>query len=180
MSTPATTTFTHRRLIGLAVAAQMLFILAVAGAGYATTALGRTITLRTTPVDPRDLLYGDYLRLNYSISQVPPTLWQGAEVPRKHQPVYVLLRPQNGAYEAAAVYPTEPAAAAPDQAILRGWVTDSWRHGLRLRYNLERYYVPEATGKTLQKTGGRRPLLVRVSVAPWGQARITEVDELPK
>nr|WP_311136643.1 GDYXXLXY domain-containing protein [Hymenobacter cellulosilyticus] len=64
--------------------------------------------------------------------------------------------------------------------MLRGWVTDSWRHGLRLRYNLERYYVPEATGKSLQKTGGRRPFLVHVSVAPWGQARITKVEELPK
>nr|WP_311136642.1 GDYXXLXY domain-containing protein [Hymenobacter cellulosilyticus] len=105
--------FTHRRLIGLAVAAQMLFLLAVAGAGYATTALGRTITLRTTPVDPRDLLYGDYLRLNYSISQVPPTLWRGPEPPRKHQPVYVVLQPRNGAYEATAVYPTEPTTPAP-------------------------------------------------------------------
>ncbi|TGE27537.1 GDYXXLXY domain-containing protein [Hymenobacter metallicola] len=176
---PTGTFFTHRRLIGLAVGAQMLFLLAVAAAGYATTALGRTITLRTTPVDPRDLLYGDYVRLNYTISQVKPTLWHGPEAPKKHQPVYVVLHAQNGVYEAAGVYATEP-AVAPEQAILRGWVMDSWRHGLRLRYNLERYYVPENSGQTLEKAGARRPLLVRVSVAPWGQARITKVEELPK
>ncbi|MCB2378390.1 GDYXXLXY domain-containing protein [Hymenobacter sp. BT635] len=171
------TFFTRRRLLGLAIAAQMLFILAVAGAGYATTALGRTIVLRTTPVDPRDLLYGDYVRLNYSISQVKPELWHGSEAPKKAQPVYVLLQPANGVYEAAGVYATEP-AAAPEQAILRGWVTDSWRRGIRLRYNLERYYVPENTGLRLEKSATRRPLLVRVSVAPWGQARITQVGEV--
>ncbi|TGE21445.1 hypothetical protein E5K00_14255 [Hymenobacter aquaticus] len=179
MTDPTTSFLTHRRLVGLAVAAQMLFILAVAGAGYATTALGRTITLRTTPVDPRDLLYGDYLRLNYTISQVQPALWRGPEPPQKHQAVYVLLQPTNGAYEAAGVYATEP-PAAPDQAVLRGWVTDSWRQGIRLRYNLERYYVPENSGAALEKAGARRPLLVRVSVAPWGQARITQVGEVRK
>jgi uncharacterized membrane-anchored protein len=147
-----TTFFTHRHLVILAVVVQAMFILAVAGAGYATTAFGRTITLRTTPVDPRDLLFGDYLRLNYNISQVAPALWHGPQPPQKHQPVYVLLQPTSGMYEAVGVYATEP-AATPGQTVLRGWVTDSWRHGIRLRYNLERYYVPENSGQTLAKSG---------------------------
>lgn len=178
MSTPGTF-FTRPRLVALAVAVQALFILAVAGAGYATTALGRTIVLRTTPVDPRDLLFGDYVRLNYTISQLAPQLWHGPAAPRKGQPVYVVLRPAGPAYEATGVYATEP-TPAPDEAILRGWVTDSWRRGIRLRYGLERYYVPENTGPALEKSATRRPLLVRVSVAPWGQARITQVGEVGK
>ncbi|MCB2406640.1 GDYXXLXY domain-containing protein [Hymenobacter lucidus] len=176
---PTSTFFSRQRLVTLAVAVQALFILAVAGAGYATTALGRTIVLRTTPVDPRDLLFGDYVRLTYTISQVTPQLWHGPDAPQKGQPVYVLLQPAGRAYEATGVYATEPAATA-DQAILRGWVTDSWRHGIRLRYNLERYYVPEDAGQALQKAGIRRALLVRVSVAPWGQARIAQVEEVPQ
>lgn len=171
------TFFTRPRLVALAVAVQALFILAVAGAGYATTALGRTIVLRTTPIDPRDLLFGDYLRLNYTISQVKPQLWHGPAAPRKGQPVYVLLQPAGRAYEATGVYATEPEVTA-SQTVLRGWVTDSWRHGLRLRYGLERYYVPTDSDLKLQKTSLRRPLLVRVSVAPWGQSRITQVGEV--
>jgi uncharacterized membrane-anchored protein len=171
MPTPLPLNRRHR-LVVLAVAAQVLFILGVAAAGYATTAWGRTITLRTTPVDPRDLLYGDYVRLNYSISQLPIGLWKAPErVAKANEPVYVVLRPAAGAYEALGVYPAAP-PLEPGQVVLRGWVTNSWPHGLRIRYGLERYYVPEGLGRKLEK---RPSLLVHVSIAPWGQARITEV-----
>ena len=164
----------RRRWLLLLVAAQMLFILAVAAAGYATTAYGRTVTLRTAPVDPHDLLSGDYLRLTYAISELPNTLWQESAAPRRRQSVYVALRPApDSTYEAVAVYAQKPAALAPDQLILRGWVADTRHRGLRIRYNLERYYVPEETARLLQKRGAQRALLVRVSIAPWGQARIT-------
>ena len=35
---------------------------------------GREIVLSVMPVDPRDLLRGDYVRLGYTISQVPASL----------------------------------------------------------------------------------------------------------
>ncbi|GAA3920173.1 GDYXXLXY domain-containing protein [Hymenobacter algoricola] len=171
MATPLPLVRRHR-LVLLAVAVQILFILGVAAAGYATTAWGRTIRLRTTPVDPRDLLYGDYVRLTYTISQLPIRLWrEPGRGAKANEPVYVVLQPAGGAYEALGVYVAAP-PIEPRQVILRGWVTNSWRHGLRLRYGLERYYVPEGLGRALEK---RPSLLVQVSIAPWGQARITEV-----
>jgi len=169
----------RRRWLLLLVAAQMLFIMAVAAAGYATTAYGRSITLRTTPVDPRDLLYGDYVRLNYVISQVPNALWQETKAPRRRQPVYVVLRPAaDSTYEAVRVYTQSPTALPPDQLVLRGWIADTRHRNLHIRYNLERYYVPEGTAKILQKHGNQRTMLVHVSIAPWGQARITEAQVL--
>lgn len=171
----------RRRWLLLLIAAQVLFILAVAAAGYATTAYGRTITLRTTPVDPRDLLYGDYVRLNYTISQLPHALWQESTPPRRRQPVYVVLRPAaDSAYEAVRVYAQQPTALPPDHVVLRGWVAGRWRRSLHIRYNLERYYVPEGTGKALERRGARHRMLVRVSIAPWGQARITTAEVLPE
>ncbi|SNC76337.1 Uncharacterized membrane-anchored protein [Hymenobacter gelipurpurascens] len=164
-----------RRWLKWLVAAQVLFVLGVAVAGYATEALGRTISLRTTPVDPRDLLYGDYVRLNYAISQLPGHLWKGKELPRRQQAAYVLLEPRNGTFEAVGVYPEKP-ETKPDQAVLRGSVQDVWRRGMRLRYGLERYYVPENMGRQLEQ---RQSLRVQVSIAPWGQARITKVEVAP-
>ena len=38
---------------------------------------GRTIYLRTAPIDPRDAMRGDYVRLSYQISRVPRTFWRG-------------------------------------------------------------------------------------------------------
>ncbi|QDA60392.1 GDYXXLXY domain-containing protein [Hymenobacter jejuensis] len=166
----------HRqRWLLLTLLAQVLFIVAVAGAGYATMAYGRTITLRTTPVDPRDLMYGDHLVLNYTISRLPLNLWSEPTRPRRGTPVYVVLRPVGEAYEAVRVVAKEPAVPA-EQVVLRGWVADNWRRGLRLRYGLEKYYVPEGVGKQLEKQATRHPMLVHISIAPWGQARITEAQ----
>ena len=54
----------RRPLLRALVAAQVVYILGVAGAGYATTALGKRVILATTPIDPRDLLYGDFVPVN--------------------------------------------------------------------------------------------------------------------
>lgn len=164
-----------RHWLLLLVTAQALFLLAVAGAGYATRAYGQNIVLRTTPLDPRDFLYGDYVRLRFTISRLPMQLWREASpVPRRGTPVYVLLRPAGQAYEAVGVYTTKPTAPS-GTVVLRGWVRNNWRRTLNVRYNLEKYYVPEGTGRTLERLGARHPLLVHVSIAPWGQARITRV-----
>jgi uncharacterized membrane-anchored protein len=166
-----------RRRLGVRwlVVAQVVFVLGVAAAGYATAALGRIITLRTTAIDPRDLLYGDHLNLNYSISQIPGHLWRGSSVPRRKQAVYVVLEPRQGNYEAVAVYAQEPTVPA-SQVVLRGWVADTFRRSMRLRYGFERYYVPENTGRKLKP---KQSLRVQISIAPWGQARIKQVDVLP-
>ena len=167
----------RRPLLRLLVAAQVLYVLGVAGAGYATTAYGQHIVLATTPVDPRDLLYGDFVRLRYAISEVPLGLWREAAPPTRRQAVFVLLAAgPDSLSTAVGVYARAPRPAS-GQAVLRGWVTEVYRHALDLRFNLERYYVPEGSGLRLKKAGRRHPLRVRVSIAPWGQARIVGVDE---
>ncbi|WP_201984104.1 GDYXXLXY domain-containing protein [Hymenobacter rubidus] len=166
----------RRPLVRLLVAAQVLYVLGVAGAGYATTELGQHIMLTTTPIDPRDLLYGDFVRLHYGISEVPLHLWHGEEAPRRRQSIFVLLATgPDSLSTAVGVYPQAPKPSV-GQAVLRGWVTEVYRNSLSLRYNLERYYVPEGSGLRLEKAGRLHPLQVRVSIAPWGQARITDVD----
>ena len=169
----------RRPLLRLLVAVQVLYVLGVAGAGYATAAFGQTITLATTPIDPRDLLYGDFVRLHYAISETPLRLWQdAARPPRRRQGVFVLLAPgPDSLSTAVGVYPKAP-QPGPNQVVLRGWVTDVYRTSFALRFNLERYYVPEGSGLRLEKLGRLHPLRVRVSIAPWGQARIDRVEEV--
>ena len=169
----------RRPLLRLLVAAQVLYILGVAGAGYATTALGQQVMLATTPIDPRDLLYGDFVRLRYAISESPLSRWHGDAAPKRRQSVFVLLAPgPDSLSTAVGVYPQAPTPGV-GQAVLRGWVTDVYPASVNLRVNLERYYVPEGSGLRLEKAGRRHPLRVRVSVAPWGQARITDVAAEP-
>lgn len=168
----------RRPLLRALVAAQVLYVLGVAGAGYATTALGQQVVLATTPVDPRDLLKGDFVRLRYTISEAPLSQWREAAPPRRRQGVFVLLAPgPDSLATTVGVYPTAP-KAGPNQAVLRAWVTDVYRHSLSLRFNLERYYVPEGSGLRHEKAGRQHPLRVHVSIAPWGQARIVRVEDV--
>jgi uncharacterized membrane-anchored protein len=165
----------RRPLLRALVAAQVLYVLGVAGAGYATTALGQRVQLATTPIDPRDLLYGDFVRLRYAISESPLARWHGPEAPKRRQSVFVLLATGSDSLSiAVGVYPQAPRPSV-GQAVLRGWVTDVYPASFNLRFNLERYYVPEGSGLRLEKAGRLHPLRVRVSIAPWGQARITDV-----
>ncbi|HET9504044.1 MAG TPA: GDYXXLXY domain-containing protein [Hymenobacter sp.] len=163
----------HRMLVRLLVAAQLLYVLGVAGAGYATTAYGRHIVLATSPVDLHSLQYESFVRLRYTIAQAPLAAWRGPTPPQRRQGVYVLLNTAaDSLATVAGVYDAAPRPAA-GQAVLRGWVTDVFAHSLGLRYNLERYYVPGDSPLRLGKTSPA--VRVQVGIAPWGQARIEAV-----
>ncbi len=166
----------HRLLLRLLVAAQVLYVLGVAGAGYATTAYGQHIWLATSPVDLHGLQYESFVRLRYLAAEASLAAWKGTAPPQRRQAVYVLLASgPDSLATVAGVYAAEPRPAA-GQAVLRGWVTDVYSRSLGLRYNLERYYVPGDSPLRLGKTSPA--VRVRVSIAPWGQARIERLELL--
>ncbi len=53
------------------VAAQMVLLLAMIGVKEYTLRTGTTVVLQTVPVDPRSLLQGDYVILQYKIATLP-------------------------------------------------------------------------------------------------------------
>lgn len=156
---------------------QILFLCGVAGSYYAVGWFGQEIRIKTAPVDPRDLLYGDYVTLSYEISQLRPELWKEAgPVPDRGSQVYVLLRPDSGSkpvYEAVGVFASRPSVQQGEIA-LKGQVVSSWDQEIRVKYGLEKYYVPEGTGKELEKEAGH--MVVRAKVAPWGQTKIEALE----
>jgi uncharacterized membrane-anchored protein len=167
----------QRPWLRLLVTAQALVLLGIAGLAYAADHWGRTIVLHTRPADPRDLLYGDYVRLNYDISQLDRGLWRGpGPLPRKGETAWVLLRPAQPAWQPVGVFGTEPRPAA-GQVALRAQTETSWGRYLNLRYGLERYYLPEGTGRHLETAAADSSgLLVQVQVAPWGTVRLRGLE----
>ena len=159
----------------LLVGAQVLYVLGVAGAGYATTALGQHIALLTKPADVRELRKRDFVRLRYEVGEVALANWRDAAPPRPRQAAFVLLAPgPDSLWTVAGVFAAAPQPAA-HQAVLRGWVTDVYQRSFGLRYNLERYYVPDDSPLRRQRQPLTKPLRVQVGIAPWGQARIEGV-----
>jgi uncharacterized membrane-anchored protein len=168
-------------LIGL-IAIQTLFLLGIAGTSYAVSWFGKEIRIQTVPIDPTDLLYGDYVILNYGISRLDRSLWKGASnhAPKQGDSVYVVLKPgtgTKGTYEAVGIYDNK-LAVLKDEVILKGRVTYSDDRNINMKYGLEKYYVPENTGKELEKQAGKGSLDAKVKVAPWGSS-VLEGLELP-
>lgn len=133
--------------------------------------------LETIPVDPRDLLRGDFVILNYPISRLDAKLFRPeiTNAPDAGTRVYVTLTPV-GEYHLAQSASFNP--PAPGSGLtLEGTVQPDRFSGPRsseplsveVEYGLERYYVREGTGNPSGK------LTVLVAIPRSGQGVIKEV-----
>src|ERR1019366_3838972 len=88
-------------LLLLVFALQTAWILGTTFVQERALAGGKVVLLETRPVDPRDLLRGDYVTLNYKISDVrftlsPPVLTNGLAA---GETVYVALERRGQSHE---------------------------------------------------------------------------------
>ena len=139
---------------------------------------GREVTLQTQPVDPRDLLRGDYVVLRYDISQLAAGALAGKPAAERDAVVFVKIAPNaSGLYEAVSVH-AEPVAVTAPEALIRGRVAYSCGSGrtfcdrLTIKYGLESYFVPEGEGKKLEQARNQQKLRVVAAVLPSGRAAI--------
>ena len=154
---------TPRARLGWAVGAQ----LALAGGLLLPLVLdsfgAATVTLKTEPVDPRDLLRGRYLILGYGVSRA--RAGSGVEEGR---PAYVpLTRGADGVWSGGEALARRPASGV----FLKGQV--QWLSGGRafLNYGLERFYLSEGAAPQQERLG-TAGLLASVQVARSGRARL--------
>jgi len=163
--------------LAILVTLQVLFLLGLAGTSYAAVLLGQPVKLRTVPVDPRDMLYGDYVTLQYEASRVSPSLWRGGDPePERGTAVYTVLAPDGEFFKPAAIYPAKP-DTQDGEVVMKGIVEYSSAEQIVIRYGIERYFVPEGTGLDLERLSDR--LAVTVRIAPWGQNVIEAVETRP-
>jgi len=159
------------KLFILVLALQTAWILGTTIVQERGLASGTVILLETRPVDPRDLLRGDYIILNYKISDIPLNMFSPL-VTNSLPPgatVYVALEKQ-GEFYGVATASTEPITPAAGQVLLRGRTQSWWSEtNAHLEYGLERYYVREGTGTTQGK------ITVQAAVPSSGRAQIKAV-----
>jgi uncharacterized membrane-anchored protein len=135
--------------------------------------VGKAILLETERVDPRDLLRGDYLILNYKISSVLTNLFSTAVDPdmTPGTKVYVALE-QRGNFHVVVRADTKPIEVAGNEVLLLGQSRPrSWNNtnAVSIEYGLERFYVAEGTGNPQGK------LTVQAVVPASGRAMIKQV-----
>lgn len=179
LARPLAAPLSARRLLlaALVVAlAQSLVLGYMVASRIAILRSGAEILLKTAPVDPRDLLRGDYVILSYGISEVPVDRIVG-EMPAAgvSEPLHVAVRA--GADGFATVVAASFAPLAPPQAGDVVLVSDpvSVYEGattLNVTYGIESYYVPEGEGRALEEARGTEALSVAVRVSADGEPQI--------
>lgn len=128
---------------------------------------GTTILVQPEPIDPRDLLRGQYLDLRYSFSSTRNLrgLAEGAELPEPGQTVWVRLAEEGGFHVPVGASAGRPNDLAEGEVGLRGSVQE-----FTCTFGIERFYVPEGSD-----TPSPEDTIVKLRVGPDGRARIEQL-----
>lgn len=143
---------------------------------------GTEVLLKTAPVDPRDLLRGDYVILNYDISRVPAaTLTDGP--PNKsldNQVLSVRLKKQDDGYWGIVESSFGALETKADTVVLKSlpfnyvfYDDPVYRaEAISVNYGIERYYVPEGQGHDLEQARNDNRVAIAARVSSSGSAVI--------
>lgn len=149
----------------LAIAVLPLLVLLYTPlSNYVVLYFGEKILLETLPLDPRDILRGDYVRLEYKIQDIPnamiPTeLIDDYDYDRTPRSFYVsLVRDREGIASVLGASMRRPS----NGTYLKARFRSSWSS--RADYNLGVYYVPEGTGRALEEAIRKQRVLADVRV----------------
>lgn len=146
---------------------------------YVTAALplwtGQEIKVKTVPIDPRSLLRGQYVRLNYHFTEIPSKDIESELKLRNGEVVYVLLKEKGDHYEYASVSLEEPSGGV----FLRGRIAnrkyEEEKEYFRIRFGIEALFLPKEDAinkETKLRDGG----IATIMVASSGKARLVEVN----
>ena len=138
-----------------------------------TLQTGETILLKTQPIDPRDMFRGDYVILNYEISNLDTDMFQNVEI-EEGNTVYVQLQKEGDYWTAANVHEQNPSTLS-----LRGKIMRIRPGGIEVKYGIESFFVPEGEGKELERYRNAGNLDVEISVDSFGNGIINNlyIDE---
>ncbi len=143
---------------------------------------GHEVLLKIEPIDPRDMLRGDYVRLNYEISNVPVTMLDVAPEDRfvtVAGPIFVRLgRDEDGFWRPRAATLERPFAepASAGEVDIRGEVVGGRSLGpndsFTVQYGIDRFYVPEGKGLAIETDLRDHPLGILAAIAADGTPQI--------
>ncbi|MCR4263338.1 MAG: GDYXXLXY domain-containing protein [Candidatus Roizmanbacteria bacterium] len=166
----------NRKQFILIIAIWLAGIFGLIGYKQLTIATGTTVLLETVPVDPRDVFRGDYVTLNYVISDYDSIPFEDNAIEpyvQSGDTIYVVLRLENG-----IGVPQYKTLTRPDsQLYIKGRVTgyESDYTSYSIEYGIESYFVPEGKGRDIERMRGRN-LYAQVSVDKNGNAVITDIS----
>jgi len=175
----------ERGLLLALAGAQVAVLAGMIGLHAAPLMFGETIRLKVEPVDPRDLMRGDYVLLSYDISRVPKDGIEG--IPGAHNTsgrywnrdewleeriVYVTLEPEADGklWRGVKTSVSKPASGK----FIRGKYSRQ-RGTPRILFGIEAFYVQEGAGRKLEQARNARNLVAEVALLSSGRAALRQL-----
>ncbi len=155
---------------------------------------GKEIRLQVIPIDPRDLLRGDYVVLSYDFSRIHSGRVRVDQQFYTDDTVYVTIAEEGERWKATAIDAKRPS----EGVFLRGTVvrwsnvsaeagddcreTGNQCSGYDIDFNIEKFFVPEGTGLEIENIRNDQRVSVDVAVASDGRAALKRllIDGVPR
>ncbi len=144
---------------------------------------GTDITLQSEPVDPHDIMRGDYVVLRYAISNIEAGKIAGT-VPATAGPadVYVTVKEGDGGVWTFAGASWQKREDLPANEVQLRGRTSSFANAasysqLRVTYGIERYYVPEGQGRAIEDQQLEHKIEAVIAVSSAGDAQIRALKD---
>lgn len=139
---------------------------------------GHEVVLRTEPIDPRDMMRGDYVILSYPLSRLDPAVIQGTAPEIGPAEVWISLikdgvDPDLWTFSRASWQKFND--AKPDEIVLVGKTPDYYGETVNpvpLTFGIERFYVPEGEGRPIEEGVREKSVHVVLAVNDKGRAQI--------
>jgi uncharacterized membrane-anchored protein len=146
----------------VAVAIQILILVAVPARNVFTVATGKTVVLKVQPVDPYSILSGYYATLGFDISRVD-AFPNGSGISQRFSDgdaIYAIVeRGDDGTWKPVSLEHEIPADLPDNRAALLGRL-----NGGTIRYGIEEFYFPEAQRDRISEDLSRNVDKARVEI----------------
>ena len=156
---------TKKKTFLLAAAIPLLILLAMTIKPQVTVIFGQRIVLETKAFDPTDLFRGDYVSISFAISDIPKSKVTLPIDKVNGKNLYVSLKQEGKYYVVDQVSETRPKQGV----YLKGKFQEIYNEfnkvdKFRVDYSLDKYFVKQGSGVTLQQSSTSGGLVGTVKV----------------
>jgi uncharacterized membrane-anchored protein len=137
---------------------------------------GVEVRLPVVPVDPRDLLRGDYVILSYPMSRLNEAELGGDSDFDYSTPIYTEVAPDGETWKPVAIWKAPPEGKTSIRGEITFYETPAGCEKdckiYTAEYNLEKFFVPAGEGLELEKLRNDQRIQADVAVSDNGRAAL--------
>lgn len=153
---------TKRYRFLLAVAIPLFILLAMTIKPQATVLFGQEVVLETKAYDPTDLFRGDYVAINFAISDVPKSKVTLPLDKVHNKNLYVSLKQEGKYHVVDQVSDTKPKQGVYLKGKFQDWFNET--NTFRVDYSLDKYFLEQGTGMDLENESMKGGLIGTVKI----------------